>query len=97
LQDYLFWQAMREETKELGEKTTRIDHKILKQQHQQLFPKFIPMSVSARDGSTTLHSQVEHLQMKYVGTGHADTNKLYVVCYLTNISLSINVFVFLKF
>jgi splicing factor 3B subunit 5 len=33
------------------------------------------MSVSARDGSTTLHSQVEHLQMKYVGTGHADTNK----------------------
>jgi len=23
----------------------------------------------------TIHSQLEHLQMKYVGTGHADTNK----------------------
>ncbi len=31
--------------------------------------------MSARD---FLNSQVEHLQMKYVGTGHADTSKLYV-------------------
>jgi len=23
----------------------------------------------------TIHSQLEHLQMKYVGTGHADTTK----------------------
>jgi len=32
--------------------------------------------MSAREGKDTLHSQLEHLQMKYVGTGHADTNKL---------------------
>jgi len=33
------------------------------------------MSAATRD---TLQSQLEHLQAKYVGTGHADTTKLYV-------------------
>lgn len=33
------------------------------------------MTAATKD---SLHSQMEHLQMKYVGTGHADTSKLYV-------------------
>mmetsp|Transcript_2085 Transcript_2085/g.4268 ORF Transcript_2085/g.4268 Transcript_2085/m.4268 type:complete len:90 (-) Transcript_2085:277-546(-) len=33
------------------------------------------MSTQIGDSRWNLQSQLEHLQMKYVGTGHADTNK----------------------
>lgn len=30
----------------------------------------------------SMAAQIEHLQSKYVGTGHADLNKLYVNLYI---------------
>ena len=32
--------------------------------------------MTSQERFSTVHAQLEHLQQKYVGTGHADTTKL---------------------
>jgi Splicing factor 3B subunit 10 (SF3b10) len=40
-----------------------------------IFNKYTTTMSAAMSGRESLQSQLEHLQMKYVGTGHADTTK----------------------
>jgi hypothetical protein len=38
----------------------------------------------------TIHSQLEHLQMKYAGTGHSDTSKQYEVEFFDTLTVIVN-------